>query len=624
MKRLFAAHPAIFSLLVFAFIIDAVLVASTGGLWEDASFALGSTLVVAYFFGISLFLRFVVFRNRIHAGITWVATILICWGWFTLQVALNQSPYRPSFLFIICLFAAFKTMRLEQSNKEKNAAEHSSTDALDETKGNEAEPLEQAKNEQTPADLKTHINPLEKSTQPVSVSAVPATSSTGGDTSENENSLRSLKQVLAIMAAIGCLVALWDMPDDYYKVLRFIVVAACGVIIWDIQKSSARDVKKTWITVGFGIIAALFNPIMPIDLEYERWLWARIAAFILFTANNIPPVAFKKVTEWWNKNAGNAMAALIAVWILIIIGSAIYSLFTYNKVIDDETASRYYAEIDTATGDDLQTKISALESWANSKKKAQERYKEYLHNVFTDFDNYSASEGLDDLDEESRYQYANRQFIAHQTGGKFEDQMFVYPSFRDKWTETVSGKKGMSEKETFQLIRNHLMGIGKAANSQVEIIDDATATRIYNEIDNATGDEREQMADALIAYGEKKAAEEYNQADEHFAKLYTDDSYFEESKANSTALLEAVNPETTARRASNHAYLEHRFGREIPAENYDLERDAFAMANYGQKNLSDAQFFDFVRGEYEKQKIQRGRQAYESAAKNTSSQTSKK
>lgn len=283
MKRLFASHPAIFSLLVFAFIIDAVLVASTGGLWEDASFALGSTLVVAYFFGISLFLRFVVFRNRIHAGITWVATILICWGWFTLQVALNQSPYRPSFLFIICLFAAFKTMRLEQSNKEKNAVEHSSTDALDETKGNEAEPLEQGNNEQTPADLKTHINPLEKSTEPLPVSAVPTTSSTGGDTSENQNSLRSLKQVLAIMAAIGCLVALLDMPDDYYKVLQFIVVAACGVIIWDVQKSSVKDVKKTWFSVGFGMLAVFFNPILPIELDNDSWRWIHLTGAVIFT-----------------------------------------------------------------------------------------------------------------------------------------------------------------------------------------------------------------------------------------------------------------------------------------------------------------------------------------------------
>jgi hypothetical protein len=406
-------------------------------------------------------------------------------------------------------------------------------------------------------------------------------------------------------------------------VLRFIVVAACGVIIWDVQKSSARDVKKTWITVGFGIIAALFNPIMPIDLEYDRWLWARIAAIILFTGNNIPPVAFKKVTEWWNKNAGNAMAALIALWILIIIGSAIYSLFTYNKVIDDETASRYYAEIDTATGDDLQTKISALESWANSKKKEQERYKEYLYKVFTDFDNYSASEGLYAFDEELRYQFANQQFIAHQTGGKFEDQMFVYPSLRDKWTESVSGKKGMTEKETFHLIRNHLLGVGKATNSQVEIIDDATATRIYNEIDNATGDEREQMADDLLAWANAKQEQEYNQADEHFSKLFTDESYFEQEKQANAAVQESLDPDQTAKSAAIGAWLEHRMGRPIDTISYQAERDAYALANFGKKVRDSSEMFGLIRGEYEQQKIQRGREAYESAAKKTSSQTSK-
>ena len=124
------------------------------------------------------------------------------------------------------------------------------------------------------------------------------------------------------------------------------------------------------------------------------------------------------------------------------------------QLIDDETASRYYNEIDTATGDDLQTKISALESWATAKKAEQHRQQwDHVSGVFTDFDNYSASEGLDAFDEESRYQYANRQFIAHQTGGKFEDQMFVYPSKRDEVTDLMFGKTGLSEKETFNLIK---------------------------------------------------------------------------------------------------------------------------------------------------------------------------
>ena len=124
------------------------------------------------------------------------------------------------------------------------------------------------------------------------------------------------------------------------------------------------------------------------------------------------------------------------------------------QLIDDETASRYYNEIDTATGDDLQTKMSALESWATDKKAKQHRQEwDQVSGVFTDFDNYSAAEGLDDFDEESRYQYANRQFIAHQTGGKFEDQMFVYPSKRDEVTDQMFGKTEVSEKEAFNLFK---------------------------------------------------------------------------------------------------------------------------------------------------------------------------
>jgi hypothetical protein len=290
MKRLFAAHPAIFSLLVFAFILDAVIVASTGGLWEDASFALGSTLVVAYFFGISSFLRFVVFRNRIHAGITWVATILLGWGWFTLQVALDQSSYRPSLLFIMCLLASFKIMRLEQSEEEKIEAEQRLANDQSETTESESDEYEHDNDDYEIIDKKTAANPVTPPTAPAPLSTtIDSTERT--NTSENQNSLRSLKQVLTIIAAIGCLVALLDMPDDYYKVLRFIVVAACGIVIWDTQKSNAKDIKKTWLAVAFGLLAVFFNPILPIELDNDTWRWVNLAGAAGFTMLEVGKVA---------------------------------------------------------------------------------------------------------------------------------------------------------------------------------------------------------------------------------------------------------------------------------------------------------------------------------------------
>lgn len=127
------------------------------------------------------------------------------------------------------------------------------------------------------------------------------------------------------------------------------------------------------------------------------------------------------------------------------------------QLIDDQTASKYYNEIDTATGDDLQSKTVALEAWANNKKAERTRQEwDHVSKVFTDFDNYSAAEGLDDFDEESRYQYANRKFIANQTGDTPENQMFVYPSKRDEVTDKMFGKTGLSEKETFDLFKHSI------------------------------------------------------------------------------------------------------------------------------------------------------------------------
>ncbi len=57
-----------------------------------------------------------------------------------------------------------------------------------------------------------------------------------------------------------------------------------------------------------------------------------------------------------------------------------------------------------------------------------------------------------------------------------------------------------------------------------------------------------------------------------------------------------------AKRSLINAYLEHKKQRPISTINYDAERDAYAMANYGKKNLDDNQLFDFIRGEYNTQK----------------------
>ena len=81
----------------------------------------------------------------------------------------------------------------------------------------------------------------------------------------------------------------------------------------------------------------------------------------------------------------------------------------------------------------------------------------------------------------------------------------------------------------------------------IEINDEETAIRYFNESKNATDENRDEIGDALIAWGEKKKAKEYEEADAHYAKLFTDDSYFQELTAENEAVAQALDPGAMAK-----------------------------------------------------------------------------
>ena len=135
-----------------------------------------------------------------------------------------------------------------------------------------------------------------------------------------------------------------------------------------------------------------------------------------------------------------------------------------------------------------------------------------------------------------------------------------------------------------------------------DLIDDATADLYLTEIDKVTGDDRLKMANALEKYADSLAEKRRQQTDEHFSKLFTDEAYFEQEKQANAAVQESLDPDQTAKSAAIGAWLEHHNGRPIDPMSYQVERDAFAMANYGKKNLDDNQLFDFISGEYNTQK----------------------
>ena len=138
------------------------------------------------------------------------------------------------------------------------------------------------------------------------------------------------------------------------------------------------------------------------------------------------------------------------------------------ELIDDDTATKYFNEIDSLTGTERESRAEALRLWADQKDADQKREQfDTLNKIYSDFDGYVNDAGLQDFDEDSRYRTANRQFIASQFDQTPEEQQDIYSSFRDKWTESVVGKKGMSEKETFDLIKQGMDArneVSEAAN----------------------------------------------------------------------------------------------------------------------------------------------------------------
>lgn len=308
MKRLIQTHPIVFLLLVAGFVFDAVLLASTGRLWDGGSFALGSTAVVVYFLGPSALLRFVIFRRRLHLALAWGFTFLLWFGWFVFYAMLKVGPFRPSLLFVMCILAAFKTMRLVEADGERTAPDK----AVDPKPEPEKPEPNTAERSATP-----DVEP------PVDEHPKPCAQAPGG-------SLKSLERVLCIMAAVGCLLALFDLPSEYYKVLRFVVVAACIALITGIQKSCASEKTKTWTCVGFGLLAVFYNPILPLDLDDEDWLWMNGACalaflgFLLWTRllDTGRLIKARVQGQKWNRWAGQltrlekAMMCLLAVNIL--------------------------------------------------------------------------------------------------------------------------------------------------------------------------------------------------------------------------------------------------------------------------------------------------------------------
>ena len=82
----------------------------------------------------------------------------------------------------------------------------------------------------------------------------------------------------AIIAAIMLLIAILPLPYGYYQFLRWVVCGIAAFIAFE-----AYNWGKTWAIWLFGIIAILFNPIIPVHLTKEIWQPIDLVCALLFS-----------------------------------------------------------------------------------------------------------------------------------------------------------------------------------------------------------------------------------------------------------------------------------------------------------------------------------------------------
>ena len=95
---------------------------------------------------------------------------------------------------------------------------------------------------------------------------------------------------LRYIAAVMLLIAISGMPYAYYTLLRWVVCAASVITL-----GMAINEERTGWKVVFGILALLFNPLIPIHLDKEVWLPIDILAALMFFISNFSIGRISKV-----------------------------------------------------------------------------------------------------------------------------------------------------------------------------------------------------------------------------------------------------------------------------------------------------------------------------------------
>ncbi len=92
-----------------------------------------------------------------------------------------------------------------------------------------------------------------------------------------DKELIKYKNIVSVISIVMLLLAIADLPYGYYTLLRVIITASAVFLVW-----IAYNLKKTFWVVLIGIVAILFNPLIPIHLDKETWVVIDLIVAVLF------------------------------------------------------------------------------------------------------------------------------------------------------------------------------------------------------------------------------------------------------------------------------------------------------------------------------------------------------
>jgi len=86
---------------------------------------------------------------------------------------------------------------------------------------------------------------------------------------------KNIASIISVIILFLAIPAIW--PYGYYTLLRWVVALTAVFLVW-----IAYNLKKTFWVFLMGMVAILFNPIIPIHINKETWVIIDFITAVLF------------------------------------------------------------------------------------------------------------------------------------------------------------------------------------------------------------------------------------------------------------------------------------------------------------------------------------------------------